>query len=100
MPETNTADIAPAYTYQWADAEQTTLQRTDADGNVAWVPTDPRNNDYSEFLSSGAEAALYVGPPEPEPAPEKTTEEKVDRLLEDYGLSREEMRAALAVKTE
>ena len=96
MPKTNTADIAPAFTYEWIDAEQTSLKRTDADGNVAFVPTDPANRDYAEFLSSGATAAAYVPP---EPPPEKTTEEKVNQLLSDYGLTREEMRAALDVKT-
>ena len=96
MPKTNTADIAPATTYEWVDAEQTSLKRTDADGNVAFVPTDPGNRDYAEFLSSGATAAAYVPP---EPPPEKTTEEKVNQLLSDYGLTRDEMQAALAVKT-
>ena len=65
MSKTNTADIAPAFTYEWIDAEQSSLKRTDADGNVAWVPTDPGNRDYAEFLSSGATAAAYVAPPEP-----------------------------------
>ena len=100
MPETITADITPTFTYEWSDAEQTTLQRTDADGNVAFVPTDPGNRDYAEFLSSGATAAAYVPPEPPEPPPEKTTEEKVNQLLSDYGLTRAEMQAALAVKTE
>ncbi len=96
MPRTNTADIAPAtYTYEWTDAEQTTLRRTDAEGNVAFVPTDPANRDYAEFLSSGATAADYVAPPE---LPEPTTEEKVNHLLSDYGLTREEMLAALTAK--
>ena len=84
-----------SYTYEWANEEQTSLRRTDADGNVAIVPATPANRDYAEFLSSGAEAAPYVAPPEPEP---ETTEQKVDHLLSDYGLTREEMRAALAVK--
>ena len=52
-----------AYTYTWTDAEETGLRREDANGNVAFVPTDPRNRDYSEFLSSGATAAAYVEPP-------------------------------------
>ena len=96
MPRTKTADIAPAtYTYEWTDAEQTSLKRTDAEGNVAFVPTDPANRDYAEFLSTGATAAAYVAPPEP---PEPTTEEKVNRLLSDYGLTREEMTAALEAK--
>ena len=52
------------YTYQWANAEQTSLRRTDADGNVAWVPTDPGNRDYAEFVSTAATAAAYVAPPQ------------------------------------
>ena len=93
MPRTNTADIAPAtYTYEWTSAEQSGLKRTDAEGNVAFVPADPANRDYAEFLSSGQTAADYVAPPAP---PEPTTEEKVNRLLSDYGLTRDEMRVAL-----
>ena len=96
MPKTNTTEIAPAFTYEWNDAEQTTLRRTDADGNVAWVPTDPANRDYAEFLSSGATAAAFV---ETEAAPEPSTTEKVDSMLQAFGLTREEMQTALAVKT-
>ena len=96
MPRTNTADITPAtYTYEWVDAEQTTLRRTDAEGNAAFVPAAEGNRDYAEFLSSGQAAAEYVEPPAP---PEPTTEEKVNRLLSDYGLTRDEMRVALAAK--
>ncbi len=95
MPRTNTADITPAtYTYEWSDAEQTSLKRTDAEGNVAFVPTDPDNRDYAEFFSAGATATAYVAPPEPEPL---TTEEKVNRLLSDYGLTRKEMRETLDI---
>ena len=94
MARTKKADLAPAkYTYEWTDAEQTSLKRTDAEGNVAFVPADPGNRDYAEFVSSGATAAAYVAPPEPEPL---TTEEKVNHLLSDYGLTREEMQVALA----
>ena len=93
MPSTSTADLAPAtYSYEWTDAEQSGLKRTDAEGNVAFVPTDPGNRDYAEFCNCGATAADYVAPPEPEPL---TTEEKVNRLLADYDLTREEMQAAL-----
>ncbi len=96
MARIKTADIAPAtYTYEWTDAEQSGLRRTDAEGNVAFVPTDPGNRDYAAFLSSGQAAADYVAPPAP---PEPTTEEKVNRLLSNYGLTRDEMRVALAVK--
>ena len=81
-----------SYTYTWIDADQSGLIRTDADGNTAGIPADPANRDYAEFLSSGATADAYVAPPAP---PEPTTEEKVNRLLSDYGLTREEMSAAL-----
>ena len=93
MPRTNTADIAPAtYSYEWTDAEQSALKRTDSEGNVAFIPAAEGNRDYAEFCNCGATAAAYVAPPEPEPL---TTEEKVNRLLTDYGLTRDEMQAAL-----
>ena len=61
-----------SYTYTWSDAEQATLKREDEDGNVAFVPTDPRNRDYAEFLASGETAADYVAPPAPsEPTPQE-----------------------------
>ena len=63
-----------SYTYTWANAEQTSLKREDDQGNVAFVPTDPANRDYAEFLASGATAEPYVAPPEPAPL---TTEEKI-----------------------
>ena len=93
MARTSTADIIPAtYSYCWCDEEQTSLKRTDAEGKEAFVPTDPANRDYAEYLASGETAAAYVAPPAP---PEPTTEEKVNRLLSDYGLTRDEMRVAL-----
>ena len=52
-----------AYTYTWTDAEQTSLKREDADGNVAFVPADSGNRDYAEFIRSDASAAAYVAPP-------------------------------------
>ncbi len=84
-----------AYTYEFTDAEESGLRRTDENGNVAFVPADPANRDYAEYLASGITAASYVAPPEP---PEPTTEDKVNRLLSDYGLTRDEMSAALAAK--
>ena len=74
------------FTYTFGDAEETSLKREDDQGNIAFVPTDPANRDYAEFLRSGAKAAPYVAPPEPEPL---TTEEKVNKLLSDYGLTRD-----------
>ena len=84
-----------SYTYTWTDAEETSLKREDEDGKVASVPVAEGNRDYIEFLSSGATAAPYVAPLAP---PEPTVEEKVNHLLSDYGLTRDEMRAALAAE--
>ena len=81
------------FTYTWDEAEQITLRREDADGNVVYIPSHPGNPDYAAFLASGETAADYVAPPEPEPL---TTEEKMNRLLSDYGLNRNELKAALA----
>ena len=60
-----------AYTYTWTDAEQTSLRREDADGNVAFVPAAAGNRDYAEFVSSATVAAAYVEPPyvAPDPTP-------------------------------
>jgi len=77
-----------SYTYTWSDAEKTTLKREDTDGNVAFVPTDPGNRDYAEFVSSGATAAAYVAPPDP---PEPTAAEK----LANAGLTVDELKTLL-----
>ena len=77
------------FTYAFANAEETSLKREDEQGNVAFVPTDPRNRDYAEFLASGAKAAPYVAPPEPKPL---TAEEK----LANAGLTVEELKQLLA----
>jgi hypothetical protein len=77
------------YTYTWTDAEQTSLKREDTDGNTAFIPTDPTNRDYAEFLASGATAADYVAPPEPAPL---TAEEKLNAA----GLTVEELKSLLA----
>jgi len=74
------------FSYTWSNAEQTSLKREDTDGNIAFVPADPANRDYAEFLASGATAAPYVAPPEPAPL---TTEEKLNAA----GLTVEELRA-------
>ena len=80
------------YTYAWTSAEQECLKRVDENGNVALIPASKGNSDYRQFLNSGAVAEPYVAPPEPEPL---TTEEKVNHLLSDYGLTRDELRAVL-----
>lgn len=77
-----------AFTYTWSNAEQTSLKRTDADGNVAFVPVAEGNRDYAEFLSSKATAADYVSPPDP---PEPTAAEK----LANAGLTVDELKTLL-----
>ena len=84
-----------SHTYTWADQEQTTLKREDDQGNTAWIPADPANRDYKEFCKCGATAAPYVAPPAPKVL---TTEEKVNRLLSDYDLTRDELLTALQAK--
>ena len=81
-------------TYTWADAEQTTIKYEDGDQTL-WIPANPANRHYAEFLASGETAAAYVEPPAP---PELTTEEKVNNLLSAYGLSRVELQDALVAK--
>ena len=55
----------------------------------------PANEDsylYREMVEQGITPEPYdAGPPPPPP----TTEEKVDQLLADYNLTRDELRAAL-----
>ena len=79
-----------SYTYTFVDAEGTTLKREDEQGNIAFVPIDPGNRDYAEFLASGATVAPYVAPPA---GPKPTIEDKlaatgltVDELKELLGL--------------
>ena len=78
------------FTYTFANAEGTTLKREDEQGNIAYVPTDPANRDYAEFLASGDTASAYVAPPEPEPL---TAQQK----LENAGLTVDELKTLLGI---
>ena len=80
------------FTYTWADAEQTTLKREDADGNIVWVPTDPANRSYAEFLASGETAADYVEPPAP--VDSRTDEQKLENAT---GLTVDQIKAVLGL---
>ena len=82
--------------FKWLDADQQNLQAVDSETGSISFPAIPGFPEYEEYLSSGAEAAPYVAPPEPAP---ETTEEKVRRLLSDYGLSRTELMGVLQATT-
>lgn len=87
-----------AYTYTWTSAEQTTVKREDEEGNVLFIPVAEGNRHYTQFVEeTGGVADPYIAPPPPEPL---TTEEKVNRLLSDYQLTRTELRSALATKAQ
>ena len=81
------------FTYKFTDASETMLARENPDGSITYIRANSGSRGWQEYVESGAEAAPYVAPPEPEPL---TTEEKVNQLLSDYGLSRNELKAALA----
>lgn len=81
-----------SYTYTWVNAEQTMLKRENGGKPIGYISASPDSLGYQEFLESGATAAPYVAPPEPASL---TTEEKVSKLLTDYGLSREELKAVI-----
>ena len=71
------------YTYSWANADQTSLKRVDAEGYTLWINAEQiTSSEYQEFLESGAVAAAYVAPPEPTPL---TTEQKIARAGFDEG---------------
>jgi hypothetical protein len=79
-----------SYTYTFSNAEETTLKREDEQGNVVFIPNDPANRDYAEFLSSGATAAPYVAPEPPAPL---TPEQK----LAASGLTVDELKGLLGL---
>jgi hypothetical protein len=67
--------------------------RTDADGSVWSIPTDPTNTDYQAYLA-WLEAGNTPEPaPEPEPVPELTPAEK----LAASGLTVEELKELLGI---
>jgi hypothetical protein len=76
------------YTYTWADAEQTTLKRDDN----AFIPTDPANTDYQEYLAWLSEGNTPDPAPTPVPVAPPTPAEK----LAAAGLTVEELKALLA----
>ncbi len=79
-----------AYTYAFTDADSTSIKRTDAGGNVAFVPPDPGNRDYAEYLRSGITADAYVAPA---PVAPLTPAEK----LANAGLTADELKTLLGI---
>ena len=79
------------FTYTWANSEQTSLKREDAEGNIAFVPANSGNRDYAAFLASGETAADYVEPPAY--VDSRTNAEKLEAAI---GLTVTEIRAILA----
>ena len=71
-----------AYTYEFTDAENSGIKRTDEDGNVAFVPVAPGKRDYAAYLASGVTATAYVAPPyvEPDPTPHELLAARVASL--------------------
>ena len=58
--------------------------------------TGPDNPLFVDLQTTALPVIAYVPP---EPLPPLSTEAKVDNMLQAFGLTREEMQAALAVKT-
>jgi hypothetical protein len=50
------------YTYEIVTTESGTevIKRTDADGTIAWIPTDPANSDYQRYLKPEAEQSTPI----------------------------------------
>ena len=49
-----------SYTYFWQDTEKTALVKTDSSGNFTFIPANPENIDYAEFLNSGDTAGDHT----------------------------------------
>ena len=79
-----------AYTYAFTSADNDSIKRTDADGNVAFVPAAAGNRDYAEYLASGVTATAYVAPAAPAPL---TPTEK----LANAGLTADELKTLLGI---
>lgn len=52
------------YTYTWSNPEQTMLRR-EGDGQIIYIPTDPGNRFYKEYLESGEN--IFTQPYTPPP---------------------------------
>jgi hypothetical protein len=50
----------PIYEEITSDLGEVMVKRTDADGKVWWIPTDPANSDYQRFLNPEAEQSTPI----------------------------------------
>lgn len=82
--------------YFFTSEDNSTLAVEYDDGTSVAFSWESGTRAWKEFVLSGLTPEPYVAPPEPKTL---TTEEKVNQLLSDYGLTRDEMRTALEVKT-
>jgi hypothetical protein len=47
--------MKPTYEEVTTETGNAFIKRTDADGQVWWIPTDPANSDYQRYLNPEAE---------------------------------------------
>ena len=53
----------PIYEEVINDFGVTVIKRTDAEGGVAWIPTDPANSDYQRYLNPEVEHLTEIPTP-------------------------------------
>lgn len=77
--------------YTWTNAEQSSL-KYEYNGQTLFIPADPANRHYAEYLASGETAAPYVEPPVQQDL--RTDAEKLEQAT---GLTVAEIKAVLGV---
>lgn len=50
----------PVYEEVVTELGNTMIKRTDLDGKVWWIPTDPANSDYQRYLNPEAEQSTPI----------------------------------------
>ena len=78
------------YTYTFANAEETSIERDNKDGTFTFIAVNSGSRGWQEYVDSGATASAYVAPPEPEPL---TAQQK----LENAGLTVDELKTLLGI---
>ena len=77
--------------YTWANAEQTSLKYEDED-QTWFIPADPANRHYAEYLASGETAAAYVEPPV-----QQDLRTDAEKLEQSTGLTVDELKGLLGI---